>query len=226
MNNNNVMISNLMWNFYFKAHAVSVPYAINLFQGTQLFNRELAIKTRSSNSQQKVDTFVPPVQPLQTTTMRNFEPPSNTSGNGFNRLERNREQNSAHGNQSLRSGFNAVPTKASMHMQPQPSKRSSQHQTNPLTLNDLDKLMSLSSNMLQPSSRKPEPQRATFDKVFSDRDRTESSRHSSNLKMTSRHGQRSHYRDPPYSRRDPPRPHHRSGSDRHRRWFSQSLYLK
>lgn len=209
-------LANLNAEIYLKVHAVSVPYAISLFQGTQLFNRELTIKPRNNNSNvpQRVDI---PTSPLPVPIMRNpFDIHSNNSNDVSNRFDRNREQKQGYGTQyeqsSLRSGF--IQTKASMQMQPQPPKRSSdQHPTSTVNVNDLEKLISLGSNMLQPSSRSTDlPKRATYDMLFTG----DCDRYSNKLKVTSRQNSRSHYRDQPYSRRDPPRHQHRSSGDRRR----------
>lgn len=213
----------IMWNHICsKVHAVSVPYAVELFQGTQLFNRDLTIKPRNNNSNsnahQRVEISMPQLpQPLlPQSTMRNpFETNTKFGGNdyGSGRADRNREhQQTQHVTQyeqtSLRSGFNPIPTKASMQMQPQPSsRRPSQSPKNDLNLNDLNKLIALGSNMLQSSSHQAPTTRPTYDMLFTDRDTS---------KMTNRNN-RSHYRDEPYGRRDPPRHQKRSSDDRRRR---------
>lgn len=190
-----------------------------------MFNRELTIKprnTNTSNTQQRIE--IPMPQLLQQPTVRNpFDINAKLSNEGSKRFDRDRDLQSAYTPQyeqsSLRSGFNPIPTKASMQMQPQPPTRfNNQHQTNTVaTLNDLEKLISLGSNMLQPSSRHTDvSKRPAYDMMFTDRDN--SNRHSNNLKMTNRHNNRSHHRDEPYSRsRDPLRNHHRSNNDRRRR---------
>lgn len=215
---------------YLKVHAVSVPYAVNLFQGTQLFNRELTIKPRNNNTnsnvQQKVENPMP-VQPHPSAIRNPFDGNSrNGNGNGVDnertRVERVVDQPNPlrmqYDQSSLRSGFQPIPTKASMQMQPQPSKRfDNQKQTNPTSMDDLNKLLSLGSNMLQPSSsQRDTSKRQPYDMQFADRAASE--KQSSNLKMTNRHKSRSHYRDEPYSRRDPQHHHHhRSNNDRRRR---------
>ncbi|KAG4080072.1 hypothetical protein HA402_014512 [Bradysia odoriphaga] len=195
-------------------HAVSVPYAVSLFQGTQLFNRELTIKPRNSNNpnaqQRPENPMTQQPQPLRNP----FDSNSRFGNDGSSRFDRSDQQS------SLRSGFNPIPTKASMQMQPLLSQRSgNQPQTNAMSI-DVSKLISMGSNMLQlnvlqTNSRQFDvPTRPTYDMLFADRD--SSARHSSNLKMQNRHNSRSHYRDEPYSRRSPPRHKQRSG-DRRRR---------
>lgn len=203
---------------------MSVPYAVSLFQGTQLFNRELTIKPRinnNSNVQQRVEHSKP--QQSHPATMRNpFDAHSKFSNDASSRLDRSRDEQQTHGTQyeqsSLRSGFVPIPTKASTQMQPQPSKRlNSQQPANALNVNDLNKLMSLGATMLQPNIRQLSDisTRPAYDMLFADKGASD--RHSSNLKMTSRHNSRSHYRDEPYSRRDPPRQQQRGSGDRRRR---------
>lgn len=213
-------------------HAVSVPYAVCLFQGTQLFNRELTIKPRINNNnsnpnvQQRVENPMPQLlhpqlphpQLLHPTTMRNpFDTISKFGNDGSGRLDRIREHEKTHEKQHEQSSLRTIPTKASMQMQPQlPHRFNNQPPANALNLNDLNKLISLGSNMLQSSSRHQAdiPTRPAYDMLFADRE--VSDRHSSNLKMTNRHS-RSHYRDEPYARRDPPRHEKRRSSDRRRR---------
>lgn len=210
---------------HLKVHAISVPYAVSLFQGTQLFNRELTIRPRNNNNsnvQQRIENPMMSHQ-QQPLPMRNpFERFSNDDGGRF---DRNREQHSSPGSHfdqsaTLRAGFNSISTKASRQMQPQPSKRSTnQQQSNgSMSIGDLDKLISMGSNMLQSNSGRQMDtgKKPNYDELFTDRD--VSSRHSSNMKMTNRHNSRSHYRDEPYSRRDPPRHQQRNSGDRRRRF--------
>lgn len=199
---------------------------MNLFQGTQLFNRELTIKPRNnnnSNAPHRVDN--PMSQQSHPFTMNNpFETKSKFCDNGSNRFDRNSRHQQNQGNQyeqqqsSLRSGFNPIPTKASMQMQPQPQKRfHNQQQGNASEIHDLNKLILMGSNMLQSNNRQTDASsKPAYDSVFAKRQ--DSDRHANNLKMTgNRHNSRSHYRDEPYSCRDPPRHQHRSNSDRRRR---------
>lgn len=161
-------------------------------------------------------------QLLHPNTMRNpFDTISKFGNDGSGRLDRIREHERTHEKpyeqSALRTGFNPIPTKASMQMQPQlPNRFNNQPPANALNLNDLNKLIALGSNMLQSSSRQADiPTRPAYDMLFADRE--VSDRHSSNLKMTNRHNSRSHYRDEPYARRDPPRHEKRRSSDRRRR---------
>lgn len=191
-----------------------------MFQGTQLFNRELTIKPRNnnnnSNTHQRVEIPPLPQQPHPPPMRNPFDIIPKLLNDGRNRFARDHETQFEQS--SLRSGFNPIPTKASMQMQPQPPTRfNNQHQTNTAnTLSDLEKLIALGSNMLQPNSRQPEvPKRPTYDMMFTDRNHSD--RHSNKLKMTNRHSNRPHHRDEPYSRRDPPRHQQRSNNDRRRR---------
>lgn len=196
-------------------HAISVPYAVSLFQGTKLFNRELTIKPRNnknSNIQQRPDV------PVLSHPSRN---PFDLNSNENSRFDR--KQPSKRPDQpiympnpleqsSLRSGFNHISTKASM--LPQPSKRSnSQQPSNPFDIKSFDALLSM-GQMLQPSSRQSATSnRPTYDMRFLDRDSRPS-----NSKITHRQNNRPHHRDQPYLRRNsPPRRQHGSGSDRRRR---------
>lgn len=166
----------------------------------------------------------PQASPLVSTMRNPFDTNSKFGNDGSSRFDRSTKHQSTQGipyeqSSALRSGFNPIPTKASMQMQPQLPQRFNNHQqqqANALNINDLNKLISMGSNMLQSSSRQTDvPARPAYDKLFTDRE--DSDRHSSNLKMASRHNSRSHYRDEPYSRRDPPRHQHRSSSDRRSR---------
>lgn len=155
--------------------------------------------------------------------MRNpFDANSKFGNDGSSRFDRSSNHQSTpvtpyEQSSALRSGFNPIPTKASKQMQPQlPQRFNNQQQANALNINDLNKLISMGSNMLQSSSRQTDvPARPAYDKLFTDRE--DSDRYSSNLKMASRHNSRSHYRDEPYSRRDPPRHQHRGSGDRRSR---------
>lgn len=215
-----------------QVHAVSVPYAVSLFQGTQLFNRELTIKPRNSNNSNAQQRTENPMSQQPPPLMRNpFDNNARFGNDGSGRFDRNRDQHPNPGPQfdqqaSLRFGFNPIPTKASMQLQPLlPQRSGNQQPKNPMSI-DLNKLIAMGSNMLplnmQPSNM-PEsngrqsdgPTRPSYDMLFADRD--SSVRHSSNLKMqSSRHNSRPHHRNEPYSRRSPPRHKQRSG-DRRRR---------
>ncbi|KAJ6646229.1 RNA-binding protein 7 [Pseudolycoriella hygida] len=214
-------------------HAVSVPYAVSLFQGTQLFNREIKVNPRnaaSSNAQPKVDTSQLNHQSKHHPT-RNPNPFDQhqkfvNGGNGFNRDKRG-SQTHSHGSpyeqSPLRSGFNPVPTKASMQMQPQHTNRfSNQPSKNPSNSSnsyDFNKLIAMGQNMMQSNSNTNNSTTHNFDVMFIDRDdRAGSDRRTHDSKVSNRHsGGRSHYRDEPYSRRDRDTSrHHRNGSDRRR----------
>ncbi len=183
-----------------------------------MFNRELTIKTRSNNNSSNVQPRVeiPMLQQQQPFPMRNPFETISRFGNDHSRVQQ--PTNQFNQSSSLRAGFNPIPTKASMQMQPQPLLRSNNpsQPPNALNLDDLNKLIAMGSNMLQSNSRQLDMQtRPSYDMLFADKD--VSARHSSNLKMSSRHNSRAHYRDEPYSRRDLPRHQHRNSGDRRRR---------
>lgn len=162
-------------------HAISVPYAVNVFQGTELFNRVLTIRPRNSNN-------------FHSITQQNPLDANPRLVNGSSRFDRNRDQNPKIASRfskqaSLGSGFNPIPTTTSM--QTQVRRCINQQQSNGMG-RDVNKFVPMMgskvlqlnmppSNLQESNGRQSNGRtRPAVDMVLADIDR--SVVHSSNLK--------------------------------------------